>query len=87
MVRITPKSVIFELDIGADEVILKGSWNNWKGEKMKKNKKGLFSKRKKLNPGTYEFGYMVDGKWIADDSCELVDSPFGSKNSLLKVEK
>ncbi|WP_456469708.1 glycogen-binding domain-containing protein [Caminibacter sp.] len=87
MVRITKKSVIFELDVGADEVILKGSWDNWKGEKMKKNKKGIFSKRKKLNEGSYEFGYLIDGKWTADESCESVDSPFGSKNSLLKVGK
>ncbi|WP_457565033.1 glycogen-binding domain-containing protein [Caminibacter sp.] len=87
MVKITPKSVTFELDVNANEVILKGSWDNWKGEKMKKNKKGVFSKRKKLKKGIYEFGYMVDGRWMVDDSVELVDSPFGSKNSLLRIER
>ena len=87
MVRKTGKMYIFELKTDAKEVILKGSWDGWKGERMKKNKKGVFSKRKKLNSGIYEFGYVVDGRWVADESLELVDSPYGSKNSLLRVER
>ena len=85
MVRKTGKMYIFELKTDAKEVILKGSWDGWKEERMKKNKKGIFSKRKKLNPGIYEFGYLVDGKWMADESCKVVDSPFGGKNSILEV--
>ena len=87
MVRKDKKMYLFELKVDANDVFIKGSWNDWKEERMKKNKKGVFIKRKKLNPGVYEFGYLVDGKWIADESCELVDSPFFSKNSLLKVKK
>ena len=85
MVKKTGKMYVFEFEGEAEEVILKGSWNNWKGERMKKNKKGIFTKRKKLDKGIYEFGYLSDGKWMADESCKLKDSPFGGKNSVLEV--
>ena len=86
MVRKTGKMYIFEIKSDAKEVMLKGSWDGWKGEKMKKNKKGVFTKRKKLNPGIYEFGYLIDGKWMADESCNTTPSPFGSENSILEVK-
>ncbi len=87
MVKITQKTVTFKIKTDGNEVILKGSWNGWQDEKMKKDKKGYFSKRKKIAPGVYEFGYLIDGEWHTDESLPLTDSPFGSKNSVLKVEK
>ena len=86
MVKKKGKMYAFKLHTDAEKVILKGSWNNWKEEEMKKNKKGVFNKRKKLSPGVYEFGYLVDGKWIVDESCETTPSPFGSENSILEVK-
>ena len=32
----------------------------------------------------YQFGYRVDNAWQCEDELESVDSPFGTKNSLLK---
>jgi len=76
----------FTFKKAADEVFIKGSWNGWKEEKMKKKKDGNFYIRKKLLLNkTYEFGYLADGKWTNDESCETVNSPFGSKNSVLKL--
>ena len=86
MVRKTGKMYVFEIKTNAKEVKIKGSWNGWKEEKMKKNKKGVFSKRKKLAPGIYEFGYLVDGEWVIDESCESINSPFGGKNSIMEVK-
>lgn len=78
--------VNFVIDIKAKEVFIKGSWNEWKEEKMKKRKDGKFYIRRKLPLNkTYEFGYVADGKWISDESCEKKDSPFGSKNSVLRL--
>jgi len=78
--------VKFHIHPQADEVILKGSWNGWKEKNMKRKKDGSFYiiKFLPLNE-TYEFGYLADGKWINDESCEMVDSPFGSKNSVLEL--
>lgn len=86
MVKFTKKSVTFLLDVDAKEVKIKGSWNDWQEEEMKKNKQGLFSKTKRLKPGTYEFGYVVDGVWMSDESLPQTPSPFGSTNAVLKVE-
>jgi len=77
--------VSFYFESNANEVYIKGSWNNWEKEKMKKTKKGSFYIRKSLPLNQiYEFGYLADGKWMTDESCESIDSPFGSKNSILK---
>ncbi|RMA97702.1 isoamylase early set domain-containing protein [Hydrogenothermus marinus] len=70
-----------------EKVEIKGSWNDWQPEEMKKKKNGEFYIRKYLPANqTYEFGYLIDGnKWIWDDTVETVYSPFGSKNSVLKI--
>ena len=86
MVKITKKSVIFTLDLDAEDVKLKGSWNGWKEEEMKKNKQGRFTKTKRLGPGRYEFGYLVDGVWMSDENLPTTPSPFGSQNSVLEVK-
>ncbi len=78
--------VTFNIKIDADEVYIKGSWNNWEKEKMKKKKDGSFYIRKSLPLNhTYEFGYLADGKWINDDSLEKINTPFNSKNSVLNI--
>ncbi|BAF70053.1 glycogen-binding domain-containing protein [Nitratiruptor sp. SB155-2] len=86
MIKKNPKSVTFIVHTDADEVILKGSWNGWKEEPMKKNKDGSFSKTKRLKAGTYEFGYLIDGIWITDETLPTTPSPYGSSNSVLKVK-
>jgi 5'-AMP-activated protein kinase regulatory beta subunit len=87
MVRFTSKSVIFTLalDENTHEVQLKGSWNDWKPEAMKRNATGKYTKTKRLKPGRYEFGYEIDGVWVCDETLPTVASPFGSRNSLLEV--
>ncbi|ADV46251.1 glycogen-binding domain-containing protein [Nitratifractor salsuginis] len=88
MVKLTPKSAVFTLalDDTVQEVLLKGSWNDWKPEVMKRKGRGEFSKTKRLKPGRYEFGYEIDGVWRVDESLPAVASPFGSQNSLLEVQ-
>ena len=86
MVKKTGKMYVFKIKADAKKVKLKGSWNEWKEEEMKLAKDGFFSKRKKLSTGRYEFGYLVDGDWVIDESCETTISPFGGKNSILEVK-
>jgi len=70
-----------------ESCILKGSWNNWRGDKMKKKRNGDFYITKVLKVGeVYQFGYQLNGdKWIVDKECKRVPSPFGSENSILKL--
>ncbi len=78
--------VTFNIKTDADEVFISGSWNNWDKEKMKRKKDGSFYMRKSMPLNkVYEFGYVADGKWINDETCESINTPFNSKNSLIKI--
>jgi hypothetical protein len=67
-------------------VHLKGSWNDWQPEPMKRKKNGEFYLMKILPTGkTYEFGYVVDGAWMVEEDLPKAASPFGSANSLLEL--
>jgi 1,4-alpha-glucan branching enzyme len=71
----------------AESVELKGSWNDWESQEMKKKKDGDFYVRKNFKEGDeFEFGYLINGDtWDCDDEAESVPSPFGGQNSLLKI--
>jgi 1,4-alpha-glucan branching enzyme len=92
MVKITKKGkkawVTFTAPVTeCDAVAIKGSWNDWQPETMKRKKSGEFYITKVLPTGeTYEFGYLVDeSDWIHDPETMLTDTPFGSKNSVLEL--
>ncbi|MDY0233498.1 MAG: hypothetical protein RBS11_05615 [Sulfurimonas sp.] len=68
------------------EVFLCGEWSEWQDEKMKVKKNGEHYLTKVLKcDASYEFGYKVNNIWIFEPEVETVESPFGSKNSLLKL--
>lgn len=68
------------------EVFLCGEWSEWQDEKMKVKKSGEYYLTKVLKCGqSYEFGYKIDSAWNYDCEVETVETPFGSKNSLLKL--
>ena len=92
MIKITKKGnkawVTFSKMPSADEkVVLCGSWNDWNEESMKVKKSGELYLTKVLPTGqNYEFGYKInDHGWECDDDVSCVDSPFGSKNSLIEL--
>ncbi len=89
MLKITKRGkkawVTFRLAVDAKSVAIKGSWNNWKIEELKKRKDGSFSITKILQEGEYQFGYLVDGVWQTDATLPTIPSPFGSENSLLRI--
>ncbi|WP_457607603.1 glycogen-binding domain-containing protein [Nitratifractor sp.] len=69
-----------------ENVMLKGSWNDWEPEAMKQKKNGEFYLMKILPIGrSYEFGYLVDGQWTAEEDLPAVPTPFGSRNALLEL--
>ncbi len=69
------------------DIFLCGEWSDWEEEKMKVKKSGEHYLTKVLPAGkSYQFGYKTDNdKWICDNQTELIKSPFGSYNSLLKI--
>ena len=71
------------------EVFLSGSFNNWQmTNRMRERKKpGLYSCRLLLEPGEYQYKFVVDGQWRLDgnNGC-FAPNGFGELNSVLKVE-
>jgi 5'-AMP-activated protein kinase regulatory beta subunit len=49
---------------------------------------GCWLKELVLQPGTYEYLFVADGKWLPDPlSRETVPNPFGGRNSVFVVPK
>jgi 1,4-alpha-glucan branching enzyme len=72
----------------AKNVSLVGEFNNWNPEKhpMKSEGNGQWIKTVMLNPGTYEYKFLVDENWLLDtknDHSRL--NCYGTLNSVITV--
>lgn len=75
---------------GANKVFVAGDFNGWDAEsrRLKRVRKGedLFCAVLDLEPGRYEFKYVVDGEWVCCPSSPTVPNDQGTHNSVLVVE-
>ena len=89
MAKSKKKRVTFRLDApDAKEVYLAGSFNDWDpgARALKRAKNGIWSTWTNLEPGSYEYRFVVDGEWRQDPECpDTAVNEFGSHNSILKV--
>ena len=86
----TAKQIVrFEYeDPTARNICIAGSFNNWHASvsEMINMGSGKWVKDLELAPGTYEYRFIVDGKWVTDPRCvHKVPNQFGETNSLLQV--
>lgn len=82
----TKKRVYFTLEApGADDVRLVGSFNKWAERPLKQQKDGIWKTWTNLEPGVYEYRYIVDGDWANAPDAEEVENPFGSTNCVERV--
>jgi len=75
-------------DPKATTVCLAGTFNHWHPESKTLQSSGVghWWEDTALEPGAYEYCFVVDGKWIPDPLAkETVPNPFGGRNSLLRV--
>ena len=73
----------------AGKVAVAGSFNGWNASAnpLKKNKNGSWSVVVSLFPGTYEYRFIVDGKWKDDPTCKKRHlNKYGGHNCVLIVE-
>ncbi len=79
-------SVLAEPD---SKVYVAGDFNNWdpsKKELKDKNGEGLFEGVMLLEPGKYEYKFVVDNNWTIDPSCpQWKTNGYGSINSLISI--
>ncbi len=74
----------------ASAVAIAGSFNEWHPEAtaMVAMGEGRWLKELTLPPGTYEYLFVADGKWLADPLTQkTVPNPFGGVNSVITVSK
>ena len=82
------KRVYFNLAVpDAEEVRLVGSFNNWdpEGRLLKRDKKGTWKTWMALEPGSYEYRFLVDGQWQNAPGAEVVPNPYGGQNCVQVV--
>jgi len=73
-------------DAGA--VYLMGDFNQWnqKVHPMKQEKDGTWKKTIMVQPGKYEYRFLVDGKWRNDPSNDQIcPNCYGTQNNVLEV--
>jgi 1,4-alpha-glucan branching enzyme len=78
---------VYRADKPAKAVHVVGSFNDWDATSGKMQKvKGEWLKRISLQPGRYEYKFLVDGQWQTDpDASETTRNGFGSDNSVLQL--
>ena len=85
----TSLKTVFEFDAPyANEVLLIGDFNSWKagGVSLKKDKDGLWRIELALDPGKYEYKFIVDGNWQNDPAnTNIVINSFGTANSVKEI--
>ena len=72
----------------AKTVFLVGTFNQWNSQAnpLKKDKKGIWKSVLSLEPGRYEYRFIVDGNWENDPSCtSCVANEFGGENCVRNV--
>jgi 1,4-alpha-glucan branching enzyme len=82
------KRVYFKLTAPeAREVKLPGSFNNWEPDArhLKKTSNGDWRTFMALEPGVYEYRFLVDGAWMNHSDSELVPNAFGTENCVRVV--
>uniref|UniRef100_A0A7C4RWZ4 Glycoside hydrolase family 13 n=1 Tax=Fervidobacterium thailandense TaxID=1008305 RepID=A0A7C4RWZ4_9BACT len=72
----------------AKHVFIAGNFNNWsdKATEVYFIEDGWWEAILELQPGVYEYKFVVDGKWVTDPNAfAFVDDGFGGKNGVFEV--
>lgn len=74
----------------AGKVYLAGDFCGWDPEHVRMRrapKSDQFVKHLELEPGVYQFKYVVDGQWVCDPGMPTVVDDQGTENSVIEVTK
>ena len=73
---------------GAGAVSIGGTFNDWNPATtpLTRDGNGEWTAELRLTPGRYEYRLIVDGEWRdAPGLNEVVENPFGSRNTVLQI--
>ncbi|HOQ40314.1 MAG TPA: glycoside hydrolase family 13 [Fervidobacterium sp.] len=80
--------VVIRLYTDAKRVFIAGTFNNWNEKDTEAYfvEDGIWEAVLELNPGIYEYKFLVDGNWVIDPNAfAYVDDGFGGKNGAFEV--
>ena len=70
----------------AQSVAVAGSFNGWQPSNRLTQRDGQWMCEIELDPGTYEYRFVVDGQWMEDPAASAhATNPYGGRNSVVKV--
>lgn len=72
----------------ARSVAVTGNFCGWvlEGHPLKHDHNGIWKATLPLQPGRYEYRFLVDGEWQDDPACtERVPNSFGTQNCVFRV--
>lgn len=71
----------------AKKVELAGNFTDWKPIPMSRQQDGGFLVSLRLEPGVYEYKFIVDGQWVADPAhSDWAMNAYGAVNSVLRID-
>ncbi len=73
----------------AKGIFIAGDFNQWNlsSHPLKRDKKGIWKISIPLEPGQYQYRFLVDGHWQNDPDCSsFIENPFGTLNCLRIVK-
>lgn len=76
-------------DAPGKQIAIAGTFNEWTPDRqlIDKEGNGVYSCQMMLEPGTYEYKFVVDGEWRLDaNNPNFAPNDFGTLNSVLIVE-
>jgi 1,4-alpha-glucan branching enzyme len=88
--KVPKKAATFRLDAPyATKVFVAGSFNDWSpvATPLTRNDPGIWTGTVNLNPGEYEYRFVMDGVW-SDDPANTTRrcNEFGTQNCILTVK-
>jgi chromosome partitioning protein len=84
------REILFKVEAPEGAVVqIAGDFNEWMPESLdftESQGRPLWHKTISLRPGSYEYKYLVDGRWIADPTNDsTVEDAYGGVNSLITL--
>lgn len=84
------RDIVFSLKASDDDVVMiAGDFTDWKPKELKLTKRrngSLWQTSIKLQPGSYQYKYLVNDCWIPDPANKrIIDNGLGTANSLISV--
>jgi len=69
------------------DVKIAGEFNSWTPESLEKQEDGSWVKKLSLQPGKYQYKFIVDGEWVVNKDQPLVKTSEGVENNQIEVEE